>query len=95
MISEISTPKTQARAFSLFAFSGNLSIFLAPLMGGLFAKPAEHFALFHKVKLFVIYPYLLPCIVTGSLALIAATINLVFLKEVRPPQIPHGRHIQY
>ncbi|KAK9897879.1 MFS general substrate transporter [Cystobasidium minutum MCA 4210] len=84
MVSEISTPKTQARAFSLFAFSGNISILLSPLMGGLLAKPADNFALFRHVKLFQAYPYLLPCMVTGSLALLAATINLIFLKEVCP-----------
>lgn len=85
MISEISTPKTQARAFSLFAFSGNLSIFLAPLMGGVFSKPAEQFALFRNVRLFIAYPYLLPCMITGTLALLAAAINLVFLKETLAP----------
>jgi MFS family permease len=81
MISEISTPKTQARAFSLFAFSGNVSIFLAPLMGGILSKPADNFKLLKHVQLFINYPYLLPCIVTGSLALMAAIANLVFLKE--------------
>lgn len=84
MISEISTPKTQARAFSLFAFSGNISIFLAPLMGGVLSKPAQNFALFRHVKLFIDFPYLLPCMVTGSLALMVAIVNLIFLKEVRP-----------
>lgn len=33
MISENSTPKTQARAFSFFGFTGNLGIFLGPLLG--------------------------------------------------------------
>jgi MFS-type transporter involved in bile tolerance (Atg22 family) len=33
MISENSTPKTQARAFSFFAFSGNMGILLGPLIG--------------------------------------------------------------
>lgn len=33
MLSEHSTPKTQARAFSFFAFSGNVGIFLGPLVG--------------------------------------------------------------
>ncbi|KAH0842364.1 hypothetical protein FOPE_07479 [Fonsecaea pedrosoi] len=32
MITEISTHKTQARAFSFFAFTGNLGIFLGPLL---------------------------------------------------------------
>jgi MFS-type transporter involved in bile tolerance (Atg22 family) len=33
MLTENSTPKTQARVFSFFAFSGNLGIFLGPLIG--------------------------------------------------------------
>ena len=39
MISENSTQKTQARAFSLFAFTGNLGIFLGPLLGSF--EPSE------------------------------------------------------
>ena len=35
MITENSTPKTQARAFSFFAFASNLGIFLGPLIGTL------------------------------------------------------------
>jgi hypothetical protein len=35
MISENSTQKTQARAFSYFAFTGNLGIFLGPVIGTL------------------------------------------------------------
>jgi len=38
MITEISTPRTQARAFSLFAFSNNLGIFLGPLIGTTLAR---------------------------------------------------------
>jgi MFS family permease len=33
MITENSTAKTQARAFSIFAFTGNLGIFLGPILG--------------------------------------------------------------
>lgn len=33
MLSENSTFKTQARAFSLFAFAGNVGIFLGPVIG--------------------------------------------------------------
>lgn len=33
MLSEISTKHTQARAFSLFAFSVNMGIFIGPLIG--------------------------------------------------------------
>lgn len=82
MISEHSTPKTQARAFSLLSFSGNVSIFLAPLLGGGLAKPADNFPLFARIPLFVKFPYLLPCLVTGVLAGIAAVVDLIWLKEV-------------
>jgi hypothetical protein len=43
MISENSTPKTQARAFSLFGFTGNLGIFLGPLLGTLHITLVELF----------------------------------------------------
>ena len=33
MITENSTQKTQARAFSFFAFSGNIGIFVGPFIG--------------------------------------------------------------
>lgn len=33
MITENSTKKTQARAFSYFAFAGNLGIFIGPIIG--------------------------------------------------------------
>lgn len=81
MLSEISTSKTQARAFSLFAFGGNLAIFLAPLLGGALSKPAEQFPVFKNFQPFIKYPYLLPCMVTGSLAFVAGLLNLFFLEE--------------
>ena len=33
MITENSTRKTEARAFSFFAFAGNLGLFIGPLLG--------------------------------------------------------------
>jgi hypothetical protein len=33
MITENSTPRTQAKAFSMFSFAGNIGIFLGPLIG--------------------------------------------------------------
>jgi MFS family permease len=82
MISEISTPKTQARAFSLLGFAGNMAIFLAPLMGGALARPGDSFPIFQHTKLFLDFPYLLPCLVTGSLALVSGLSCLFFLEEV-------------
>lgn len=82
MLSENSTPKTQARAFSLFAFAGNLGIFLGPVIGGALSNPAEQYpGAFKHIQLFRDYPYALPSIVAGATGGSAAIINGLFLKE--------------
>jgi len=89
MISENSTHKTQARAFSFFAFTGNLGIFLGPILGGALAKPATVFpSIFGHIQFFHDYPYALPTIVTGSIGVIATVTSALFIKEtlVREPK---------
>ncbi|CZT01904.1 related to tetracycline resistance protein (probable transport protein) [Rhynchosporium graminicola] len=82
MISENSTPRTQARAFSFFAFSGNMGIFLGPLIGGLLQNPVEQYGgAFKRFQFFNDYPYALPTFATASIALIAAAICGLLLKE--------------
>ncbi|KIX97728.1 uncharacterized protein Z520_06506 [Fonsecaea multimorphosa CBS 102226] len=89
MITENSTHKNQARAFSFFAFTGNLGIFLGPLLGGALANPAtEYPSVFGHVKLFREYPYALPTFVTGSIGLMATITTAIGVKEtlVRSPK---------
>ncbi|EXJ65364.1 hypothetical protein A1O7_01705 [Cladophialophora yegresii CBS 114405] len=82
MITENSTPQTQARAFSFFAFTGNLGIFLGPAIGGALSKPATVYpSVFGKIKFFRDYPYALPTFVTGSIGAIAAITSAFGLKE--------------
>ncbi|KAF2491802.1 putative tetracycline-efflux transporter [Lophium mytilinum] len=81
MISENSTKKTQAKAFSWFAFSGYIGIFVGPFIGGTIESPAEKFAFFKDIKFFIEYPYALPTIVTGSFGFVAAVISALFIKE--------------
>lgn len=90
MVSEISTKETQARAFATFGFASTVAMFLGPLVGGLLAKPADNFALFREIPMFVEYPYLLPCFVTGLLALTAAITSLLFLNETLQPDARTG-----
>lgn len=86
MMAELSTPKTQARIFSYFAFSGNLGIFLGPLIGGVLANPAAQYPrLFGKINFLHEFPYALPTIVTGSLGIIASVICAIVIKEVSSP----------
>lgn len=83
MIAENSTPGTQARAFSLFAFSGNLGIFLGSFLGGALADPATQYpGVFGNVRFFLDYPYATPTVIVGILGLSSAIVVALFLKEV-------------
>ncbi|KAK2028550.1 major facilitator superfamily transporter [Colletotrichum zoysiae] len=89
MIAEHSTPKTQARAFSWFAFSGNLGIFIGPLLGGALADPVHQYPGVFKSRFFLEYPYALPSFVIGFLGLTAAVICFLFVEETLQKE-PHG-----
>ncbi|KAJ9606348.1 hypothetical protein H2200_009309 [Cladophialophora chaetospira] len=82
MFTENSTPETQARAFSIFAFTGNLGLFLGPVIGGVLAKPATEFpSIFGNIRFFHDYPYALPTLVTGSIGAIATLTSAFGVKE--------------
>lgn len=82
MVSEHSTPKTQARAFSWFAFAGNLGIFIGPILGGVLAEPAHQYPrVFKNLQFFEDYPYALPGFVTGFISATSALSSALLLKE--------------
>ncbi|TVY87934.1 Efflux pump [Lachnellula willkommii] len=82
MLSENSTANTQARAFSFFAFSGNLGIFLGPLIGGVFSTPAEQWPkIFGSFQFLKDYPYALPTFITGTIGAGAAISCAILVKE--------------
>jgi hypothetical protein len=84
MFHELSTPKTTARAFSYFAFAGNLGIFAGPAIGSL-ARPAEQYPnVFGKIQFFHDWPYILPTAIAGVIGLTAALTSALFLKETLP-----------
>ncbi|PNS18455.1 hypothetical protein CAC42_6272 [Sphaceloma murrayae] len=85
MFSELSTRKTQARAFSFFAVAGNLGIFAGPFIGGGLAEPVEQYpGLFGGNKLFERFPYGLATMVSGAFAFSAAALCTFGLKETLP-----------
>ncbi|KAK4044448.1 major facilitator superfamily domain-containing protein [Parachaetomium inaequale] len=85
MISEHSTSKTQARAFSWFAFTGNMGILFGPLIGGTLADPARLYpGLFGNVRFFLDYPYALPSLTVGVLGLSAVVVTAVCVEETLP-----------
>lgn len=91
MLAENSTKHTQARVFSWFAVSGNLGIFIGPLLGGVLANPVHQYpGAFGGIQFFEDYPYALATFVCGALGLIAAGTTLVFVNETlkfKPPAV--------
>ncbi|KAJ4989021.1 major facilitator superfamily transporter [Stagonosporopsis vannaccii] len=81
MFSENSTKHTQARAFAYFAFAGNLGIFIGPLLGGVFERPAEKYPRVFGYQFFRNYPYLLPGLVISAFTLSGAITTILFVKE--------------
>ncbi|KAI9902419.1 hypothetical protein N3K66_001771 [Trichothecium roseum] len=87
MISEHSTPGTQARAFSWFAFGGNLGIFLGPIVGGALADPVQQYPRFFAGNRFLErYPYALPGFVVGAICATGVVVTALFLEETLPDQ---------
>jgi hypothetical protein len=85
MISENSTPKTQAKAFGWFSIGGNLGLFLGPVVGGALASPATKYpGLFGGIPFFEQHPYALPGFATGAISLTGALTVALFLKETLP-----------
>ncbi|CAK7208349.1 hypothetical protein SBRCBS47491_000062 [Sporothrix bragantina] len=84
MLAEQSTPATQARVFSWFAFSGNLGIFLGPLLGGALAAPLGRRLPGRDdsgLPFFARYPYALPAFVVAGLGFMAAIMAFLFVEE--------------
>ncbi|KAJ7191725.1 tetracycline:hydrogen antiporter-like protein [Mycena pura] len=82
MITENSTARTQAKAFSFFSFAGNIGIFLGPLIGGSLSEPTVNYpSVFGHMQLFKTYPYLLPTLITGCVAASGAALCALFVKE--------------
>ncbi|RYP07645.1 hypothetical protein DL764_002382 [Monosporascus ibericus] len=92
MIGEHSTPKTQARSFSWFAFAGNVGIFVGPLIGGSLADPAGQYPwAFSGVPFFEEYPYALSSIVVGCVGLTAVVTSALFVEETLPEELKRKR----
>ncbi|KAL2176043.1 major facilitator superfamily domain-containing protein [Thermothelomyces heterothallicus CBS 202.75] len=88
MISEHSTSKTQARAFSWFAFAGNLGILFGPLIGGSLADPARQYpALFGRVRFFHDYPYALSSLAVSAIGFSAVAVTALFAEETLPKSL--------
>jgi MFS family permease len=82
MLAELSSSSTQAKIFSWFAFSGNLGIFIGPLMGGAVADLAGQYPeRFGHIRFLRDYPYALCSLIVGFLGLIAVFTSALYIEE--------------
>ena len=89
MLGEISTEDNRAEAFSIWTSAGNIGMLLAPVAGGVLARPADNFAFFRQSRVFIDYPYLLPSLLQGLLGGIATLLAIFLLKEVSSRALAH------
>ncbi|PMB70034.1 putative peptide/nitrate transporter [Beauveria bassiana] len=76
------TPRTQARAFSWFAFAGNVGILLGPIIGGALADPvAQYPGLFGGWAFLKRYPYAAPGFAVSAIAVTGVLTSVLFLEE--------------
>ncbi|KAF8305056.1 MFS general substrate transporter [Clavulina sp. PMI_390] len=86
MMAELTDESNRARAFGLLSSTWVIGSTIAPLMGGALEHPAERFpAVFgpKRTRIWVTYPYLLPCLAASIFCFIMAVVGYVFLKETR------------
>ncbi|KAF7375259.1 MFS domain-containing protein [Mycena sanguinolenta] len=85
VINEIADPSNIADIFSFGPLVWCIASTIAPLIGGLLSNPAAKWPdTFGKIGIFRAHPYLLPCVVSGSVAFLAFMIAFVGLKETLP-----------
>lgn len=71
----------QAKAFSLFGFCSAIGYVIGPLVGGLLSRPAERFSCKGPGNIFIEYPYLLPCMISGCYNVVVCAASWWLLGE--------------
>jgi len=82
-VGEISTARTQARAFSYLSLTWGVGTVLAPALGGFLADPAANFpgSSLAAVPLARAHPYVLPALVSSAVSLLALGLGACLLPE--------------
>ncbi|KAJ7352341.1 major facilitator superfamily multidrug-resistance, DHA1 sub-family [Mycena albidolilacea] len=92
VINEISDPSNIADIFSIMPLVWSIATIMAPLIGGVLSNPATKWpSTLGKFEILREHPYLLPCVVSGSIALLAFGIAFAGLKESLPSIVARQR----
>ncbi|KAJ2337718.1 hypothetical protein GGI00_000018 [Coemansia sp. RSA 2681] len=88
-MAEIADDTNRSRMMALLPLTGNLGFMLGSGVGGVFSNPATQFPdLFGGSRLFIYFPYLLPCLIGSTVAAFGLVAGLFNFKEtlVKPTQ---------
>ena len=69
------------KSFSLFGFSAAFGYIIGPALGGYLSNPAKKYGFNGPGNVFVQFPFLLPCLVSGALDVVVFMAAWLFLEE--------------
>ncbi|KAJ2875204.1 hypothetical protein GGH93_001770 [Coemansia aciculifera] len=82
VLAEISDDTNRARIMALLPLVWNVGSVTGSAIGGIFADPARMFpGVFGGIKIFIVFPYLLPCLIGSTVTLIGLFSGLFVVKE--------------
>ncbi|GJE97069.1 MFS general substrate transporter [Phanerochaete sordida] len=84
VVGELSDTSNQATAFPFYDIISALGFVIGPIIGGTFEEPATSFGGWFDNAFFRAYPYVLPCIITCALGVLAALLSVSYLRETHP-----------
>ncbi|KAJ2892315.1 hypothetical protein IWW38_003267 [Coemansia aciculifera] len=88
-MAEIADDTNRSRIMTLLPFTWNVGSMFGSVIGSVFSNPATHFpGWFGNSKLFVYFPYLLPCLIGSAVSAFGLVAGLLTFKETltRPTQ---------
>ncbi|KAI0636220.1 MFS general substrate transporter [Trametes polyzona] len=89
MMAEITDDTNRARGFAFLPMIWSVGGTLGPIIGGVFARPADRWQGFRSSAFWTSYPYFLPCIIAACMSVSAFALAAIGLKETIP------RHRRY
>ncbi|CDO77007.1 hypothetical protein BN946_scf184298.g34 [Trametes cinnabarina] len=92
MMAEITDHTNRARGFAFLPMIWAVGGTLGPIIGGVFARPADRWPGFKASLFWTAYPYFLPCIIAACISMSAFGFALLGLEETLPRvTCPDGR----
>lgn len=90
-LGELVDETNEARGFSLLGVCFSMGLLIGPMLGGMLVFPAQWAPALFAGTVFETFPYLLPNLIYGSLAVVALVIGVVSLPETLPREVRRER----